>query len=75
MEIEEYSRLIAYLRKLRRGELLTREEAEDFKTLAEKMAKERSNDPLAALLVGLAGFVHGVVIASSAISMLGRERR
>jgi len=60
---EEKKKLAYYLDKIKRDAPLTRKEAEEFKMIAQKVKSENPGDPLAMLLAGLAGFLHGLIIA------------
>lgn len=51
-----------YIEKVKRGEIFSREEAEDFEKLARKLRDENPNDPIWIFLAGLAGFILGLTV-------------
>lgn len=63
----ELEKIRVYVARAQRGELLTREEAQEFYNLSKKLESEEpyKTDIGAILLVGLAAFILGFVIGSS----------
>ena len=63
----ELEKIKAYVARTQRGELLTREEAQEFYNLSKKLESEDAykTDVGAILLVGLAAFILGFVVGSS----------
>ncbi len=63
----ELEKIKVYVARSQRGELLTREEAQEFYNLSKKLESEElyKTDIGAILLVGLAAFLLGLVVGSS----------
>ncbi|MCX8103659.1 MAG: hypothetical protein N3E42_04375 [Candidatus Bipolaricaulota bacterium] len=63
----ELEKIKTYVARAQRGELLTREEAQEFYNLSKKLGSEEpyKTDIGAIILVGLAAFILGFVVGSS----------
>ena len=60
----ELDRLKMHLERMKRAELFTPNEAQDFYNIAEKIKNDKPSDSSSLLLAALAGFVLGLIVSS-----------